>query len=85
MNSIICVTTGLPFDGAVVGGKESLVFTIQIRMPRQRGQRCCSYYPIYAIISVNVIVIDFLLDICLLSLESTNSVQMCENQSNRET
>ncbi len=35
MNSIICVTTALPADGAVVGGRESLVFTIQVRIPRQ--------------------------------------------------
>ncbi len=36
MHSILCVTTALLFDGAVVGGRESLVLTIQIRISRQR-------------------------------------------------
>ncbi len=35
VNISICVTIALLFGSVVVGGRESLVFTIQIRIPRQ--------------------------------------------------
>ncbi len=64
VNSIICFTTALPFDGAVVGGRESLVFTIQIRIPRQLEvpHKACVYVtvtlrPYTAYIRINIRVV----------------------------
>ncbi len=36
------MTTALPFDGAVVGGRENLILSIQVRISRQASSEWIS-------------------------------------------
>ncbi len=48
MNELICVTAAQIFFSVAVGGGKSLVFTIQIRTPREK-------LPLYGISSKNIL------------------------------